>query len=81
MHLSRSKHALKQRFLVKWRTQSRKRFNYDLHNIFGFYASVGLLIISLIGLIGLMLVVFIFGGGVAPKRKNQNLKNTNRYSG
>jgi uncharacterized iron-regulated membrane protein len=40
----------KQRFRVKWNA-SFKRLNWDLHAVFGFYAHVVLLVISLTGLV------------------------------
>lgn len=39
----------KQSFLVKWDAKT-KRLNYDLHNVFGFYAMVILLIIAITGM-------------------------------
>ncbi|RZK90429.1 MAG: PepSY domain-containing protein, partial [Hymenobacter sp.] len=45
----RNKAARKQRFSVKW-DASPKRRNYDLHNVFGFYASGLALVLALSGL-------------------------------
>ncbi|MNK46949.1 PepSY-associated TM helix [compost metagenome] len=41
--------ALKAKFKVKWNAK-KKRLNYDLHQVFGFYAFIVLLIIALTGL-------------------------------
>lgn len=46
----RNKAARKQRFSVKWNA-SRKRLNYDLHNVFGFYCVTVGLIIALSGMV------------------------------
>lgn len=46
----RNKAAKKARFQIKWGT-SAKRLNYDIHNVFGFYASWVLIFIILTGLI------------------------------
>jgi uncharacterized iron-regulated membrane protein len=45
----RNKAARKQRFSVKW-DASPKRRTYDLHNVFGFYASALALVLALTGL-------------------------------
>ncbi|GAB3637755.1 PepSY-associated TM helix domain-containing protein [Hymenobacter arcticus] len=45
----RNKAARKQRFSVKW-DASPKRRTYDLHNVFGFYASALALVLALSGL-------------------------------
>jgi uncharacterized iron-regulated membrane protein len=45
-----NKAATKQRFRVKWNA-SPKRLNYDLHNVFGFYASWIVLFAALTGLV------------------------------
>jgi len=45
----RNKAARKQRFSVKW-DASPKRRNYDLHNVFGFYASALALVLAFSGL-------------------------------
>lgn len=46
----RNKAAVKQRFKVKWQA-TKKRLNYDLHNVFGFYASFVAIIIAATGLV------------------------------
>ncbi|XZF13691.1 PepSY-associated TM helix domain-containing protein [Chitinophagaceae bacterium MMS25-I14] len=46
----RNKAARKQRFKVKWNA-ARKRLNYDLHNIFGFYAMIFAMAIALTGMV------------------------------
>ncbi|KAA5532288.1 PepSY domain-containing protein [Taibaiella lutea] len=46
----RNKAARKQRFSVKWKA-SRKRTNYDLHNVLGFYMSWIIIFIALSGLV------------------------------
>lgn len=48
----RRKKAIKQRLWFQWKNTTRwKRKNFDLHNIFGFYAMVFALIIALTGLV------------------------------
>lgn len=48
----KSKNARQQRFKFKWtKNTGKKRRNYDLHNILGFYASFIALIIALTGLV------------------------------
>lgn len=47
----KNKSAAKQRFWFKWKDSTQwKRKNYDLHNIFGFYAMLFLLMIALTGI-------------------------------
>jgi uncharacterized iron-regulated membrane protein len=46
----RKKKDAKQRFSIKWNAKWR-RLNYDLHNVFGFYASVIALLLALTGLV------------------------------
>jgi uncharacterized iron-regulated membrane protein len=46
----RNKAARKQRFSIKWKA-SRKRTNYDLHNVLGFYMSWVIIFIALTGLL------------------------------
>ncbi|GAB3697102.1 PepSY-associated TM helix domain-containing protein [Spirosoma flavus] len=46
----RNRAARKQRFAVKWQA-SRKRRNYDLHNVLGFYATSVLFLLAFTGLI------------------------------
>lgn len=45
-----NKHALKQRFKIKWKA-SGKRLNWDLHAVTGFYLSIFLLTITFTGLL------------------------------
>jgi len=48
----RSRNAVKQRFSFRWKkTTGRKRKNYDLHNILGFYFSFVLLIVAFTGMV------------------------------
>lgn len=48
----KNKNARKQRFKLAWKSSSsKKRKNYDLHNVFGFYASSLALMIALTGLV------------------------------
>jgi uncharacterized iron-regulated membrane protein len=48
----RSRNAVKQRFSFKWKkTTGRKRKNYDLHNILGFYFSFVLLLVAFTGMV------------------------------
>ena len=49
----KNKAAAKQRFWFRWKkgTTKWKRKNYDLHNIFGFYAMIFALIIAMTGLV------------------------------
>jgi uncharacterized iron-regulated membrane protein len=48
----KNKAAMKQRAWFKWKKDTKwKRKNYDLHNIFGFYAMALLLVIALTGLV------------------------------
>jgi uncharacterized iron-regulated membrane protein len=46
----KNKAAAKQRFSVKWNSKWRRK-NYDLHNVFGFYASWILIFIAVTGLV------------------------------
>jgi uncharacterized iron-regulated membrane protein len=46
----KNKAAAKQRFSIKWSAKWRRK-NYDLHNVFGFYASWVLLFIAITGLV------------------------------
>lgn len=48
----KNKNARQQRFKLKWKkTTGKKRKNYDLHTVFGFYASVIALVFALTGLV------------------------------
>lgn len=48
----KNKNARKQRFWFRWKdTTGRKRKNYDLHSIAGFYAALPALILALTGLV------------------------------
>jgi uncharacterized iron-regulated membrane protein len=48
----RNKNARGQRFKINWKlTTSKKRRNYDLHNVLGFYASVLALVLAFTGLV------------------------------
>lgn len=46
----KQKRFLKQATTIKWKTKNRKRLNWDLHSVLGFYALFILLIISLTGI-------------------------------
>ncbi|HEU4470866.1 MAG TPA: PepSY-associated TM helix domain-containing protein [Flavisolibacter sp.] len=46
----KQKRFLKQALTIKWKTKNRKRLNWDLHSVLGFYALFVLLIISLTGI-------------------------------
>ncbi len=46
----KNKSAAKQRFSIKWSAKWRRK-NYDLHNVFGFYASWVLVFIAITGLV------------------------------
>jgi uncharacterized iron-regulated membrane protein len=46
----KNKGAVKQRFSIKWTAKWRRK-NYDLHNVFGFYASWVLIFIAVTGLV------------------------------
>lgn len=65
----KNKAARKQRFRFQWKDTTRwKRKNYDMHNIFGFYASVLGLVFTITGLFYAFFIVqkmiyVIFSGG------------------
>ncbi len=46
----KQKRFLKQAVTIKFKTKNRKRLNWDLHSVLGFYSLIVLLIISLTGL-------------------------------
>lgn len=76
----KNKVARKQRFSVKWNA-SGKRLNYDLHNIFGFYALTFGLMVSLTGLVWAFpwldkAVYFAATGGGSPAVEKPVLSDT-----
>nr|WP_315035736.1 PepSY-associated TM helix domain-containing protein [uncultured Chryseobacterium sp.] len=73
----------KQSFLVKWDAKT-KRLNYDLHNVFGFYSMIILLIIAMTGMYyGLpwfnKLLYITTSGGKMPATERQEVKNMTSY--
>ena len=46
----KQKRFLRQALTIKWKTKNRKRLNWDLHSVLGFYVLFVLLIISLTGM-------------------------------
>ncbi|OPB86427.1 PepSY-associated TM helix domain-containing protein [Elizabethkingia occulta] len=73
----------KQSFLVKWDAKT-KRLNYDLHNVFGFYAMIILLIVAMTGMYyGLpwfnKFLYFTTSLGKTQKKERRELKNTSSF--
>jgi uncharacterized iron-regulated membrane protein len=73
----------KQSFSVKWDAKV-KRLNYDLHNVFGFYAMIILLVISMTGMYyGLpwfnQLLYFTTSLGKTQAKERVEMKNTAPY--
>lgn len=73
----------KQSFSVKWDAKI-KRLNYDLHNVFGFYALIVLLVIAMTGMYyGLpwfnKFLYFTTSLGKTEKAERQELKNISPY--
>ncbi|MCL1674777.1 PepSY-associated TM helix domain-containing protein [Elizabethkingia meningoseptica] len=73
----------KQSFSVKWSAKI-KRLNYDLHNVFGFYALMILLVIAMTGMYyGLpwfnKFLYFTTSLGKTNPKKRTELKNTAEY--
>ncbi|MBI3883672.1 MAG: PepSY domain-containing protein [Sphingobacteriales bacterium] len=76
----RNKKAIKKSFFVKW-DASKKRLNYDLHNIFGFYAVIFGLMVSLTGLMWAFewfnhSVQYIANGGAAYEKPKPIFSDT-----
>ncbi|KPH11868.1 PepSY domain-containing protein [Chryseobacterium sp. ERMR1:04] len=74
----------KQSFSVKWGAKT-KRLNYDLHNVFGFYSIIILLVISMTGMYyGLpwfnKFLYFTTSLGKTPAKEQQELKNIASYN-
>ncbi|KFF28357.1 PepSY-associated TM helix domain-containing protein [Chryseobacterium vrystaatense] len=73
----------KQSFSVKWDAKT-KRLNYDLHNVFGFYSMIILMVISMTGMYyGLpwfnKFLYFTTSLGKSPQKERQELKNETPY--
>lgn len=73
----------KQSFSVKWDAKI-KRLNYDLHNVFGFYSMIILLVIAMTGMYyGLpwfnKFLYFTTSLGKSPKTERQEVKNITSY--
>lgn len=80
----KNKAARKQRFKVKW-DASRKRLNYDLHNVFGFYVCAVALVIALSGLVmGFQwfskTVEWVANGGKASPEEVHPVSDTTKYN-
>lgn len=74
----------KQSFSVKWDAKI-KRLNYDLHNVFGFYALLILLVISMTGMYyGLpwfnKFLYFTTSLGKIPKTERKEIKNISSHN-
>lgn len=77
-----SKSQKEKSFTVKW-TGSRKRINYDLHNVLGFYAFLLLLIMGITGLVWVYewtdnSVRFVANGARVIARQQPPLSDTTR---
>lgn len=81
----RNKKAMKNSFFVKWDAK-KKRLNYDLHNVFGFYAVTFGLMVSLTGLVWAFdwfsdSATFIANGGKAVAKPKPILSDTTQAAG